>query len=116
MEVLKKRLNRVEQAKANIEVVSAEQERLQQQVKLIKADAIATRNTESLTNRIDASLEHLGETNKWLSEMNDFKDIVGDMPSSMTSRIGFGEDGISMDNDYEESELLRKVRRVSIKN
>lgn len=94
-DVLLKRLGRVDQAKANIEVVKAEQERLQQQVKLIRADAIATRNTESLTSRIDASLEHLGETNKWLSEMNDFKDIVGDMPESMSSRIGFGDEGIA---------------------
>ena len=104
-EVLNKRVTRVEQAKANIEVVSAEQERLQQQVKLIRADAIATRNTESLTSRIDASLEHLGETNKWISEMNDFKDIVGDMPQNISSRIGFGEDTI----DYQNSNLEDKI-------
>jgi DNA repair exonuclease SbcCD ATPase subunit len=93
-DVLAKRLSRVEQAKANIEVVKAEQERLQQQVKLIRADAIATRNTESLTSRIDASVQHLGETNKWLSEMNEFKDIVGDMPDTLTQRVGFGDDSI----------------------
>jgi len=98
-------LSSKEQAKANIEVVSAEQERLQQQVKLIRADAIATRNTESLTSRIDASLEHLGETNKWISEMNDFKDIVGDMPQNISSRIGFGEDTI----DYQNSNLEDKI-------
>jgi 16S rRNA A1518/A1519 N6-dimethyltransferase RsmA/KsgA/DIM1 with predicted DNA glycosylase/AP lyase activity len=96
-EVLNKRVTRVEQAKANIEVVTAEQQRLEQQVKLIRADAVATRNTEALTDRIDASVEHLGETNKWLSEMNDFKDVVGDMPDNISTRIGFGEDGIKTD-------------------
>lgn len=99
-DVLNKRLNRVEQAKANIEVVKAEQERLQQQVKLIRADAIATRNTDALTSRIDASVEHLGETNKWLEEMNDFKDIVGDMPSNMSSRIGFGEESVKSNDAF----------------
>lgn len=94
-DVLNKRATRVEQAKANIEVVKAEQERLQQQVKLIRSDAIATRNTESLTSRIDASLQHLGETNKWLDEMNEFKDVIGDMPSSLTERIGFGDEGFA---------------------
>lgn len=113
-DVLNKRIARVEQAKANIEVVNAEQERLQQQVKLIRSDAIATRNTESLTSRIDASLEHLGETNKWLSEMNDFKDIVGDMPESVTSRIGFGEENVpsSSIENYMLSDIAPKKVRV----
>lgn len=115
-DVLNKRVTRVEQAKANIEVVKAEQERLQQQVKLIRADSIATRNTEALTSRIDASLEHLGETNKWLSEMDEFKDVIGDMPENISSRIGFGEDGIGSSGyrlieGYNE-EILRKKPEV----
>ncbi len=88
LDVLYKRVQRIEQAKTNVEVLCAEQERLAQQIKLIRADAIASRNTEMLTARIDASVQHLDQTNKWLSEMADFKDIVGDLPAS-DQRIGF---------------------------
>ena len=113
-EVLGKRLERVEQAKNNIEVVKAEQERLQQQVKLIRADAVATRNTDALTSRIDASVEHLDQTNKWLEEMNDFKDVVGDMPVSAGSRIGFGEESMPRYDNFESTaKSIRSKNRVT---
>ena len=38
---------------------------------------------------IDATVEHLDQTNKWLSEMSDFHDMVGEMPDS-PKRIGYG--------------------------
>jgi hypothetical protein len=46
------------------------------------------KNTGALTERIDATVEHLDQTNKWLSEMDDFKDLVGDLPQT-ESRLGF---------------------------
>lgn len=87
-EVLKKRLARIEQARENLALVVSEQERLDQQIKLIRADAVAARNTEALTARIDATVEHLDQTNKWLSEMDEFKDLVGDLPRTEL-RVGF---------------------------
>jgi hypothetical protein len=87
-EVLRKRLERCRQAQENLRLVAAERDRLVQQVKLIRADAVATRNAEGLTTRIDATVEHLGETNKWLSELDEFKDMVGDLPPTQ-ARIGF---------------------------
>lgn len=88
LDVLKKRLDRIQQADSNLALVISEQERLEQQVKLIRADSIASKNAETLTARIDATVSHLDETNKWLSEMSEFKDLVGEMPSSET-RIGY---------------------------
>jgi hypothetical protein len=88
LEVLRKRLQRSEQAEANLALVVSEQERLDQQIKLIRADAVATKNAETLTARIDATVEHLDQTNKWLSEMDEFKDLVGDMPSTEL-RVGY---------------------------
>jgi hypothetical protein len=88
LEVLRKRQQRSEQAGANLALVVAEQERLDQQIKLIRADAVATKNAETLTARIDATVEHLDQTNKWLSEMDEFKDLVGDMPSTEL-RVGY---------------------------
>ena len=80
----------LEQAKANLALVGSEQERLDQQIKLIRADSVATRNAAALTARIDATVENLEHTNKWLSEMDQFRDIVTDMPLA-TGRAGFGE-------------------------
>ena len=91
-EVLRRRLDRCRQAEENLRLVAAERDRLVQQVKLIRADAVATRNAEGLTSRIDATVEHLGETNKWLSELDEFKDMVGDLPPTQ-ARIGFDASG-----------------------
>jgi len=88
LEVLRKRQQRLEQAQANLALVLSEQERLDQQIKLIRADAVASKNAEALTARIDATVEHLDQTNKWLSEMDEFKDLVGDMPPT-EMRVGY---------------------------
>ena len=88
LEVLRKRLQRIEQAQSNLALVVAEEERLDQQIKLIRADAVATKNADSLTARIDATVEHLDQTNKWLSELDEFKDLVGDLPPS-EMRLGY---------------------------
>jgi hypothetical protein len=88
LEVLRKREQRIEQANSNLALVISEQDRLDQQIKLIRADAVATKNAETLTARIDATVEHLDQTNKWLSELDEFKDLVGDMPST-DLRVGY---------------------------
>jgi hypothetical protein len=88
LEVLRKRVERAQQAESNLALVVSEQERLDQQIKLLRADAIATKNAESLTARIDATVEHLDQTNKWLSELDEFKDLVGDMPAT-EQRVGY---------------------------
>jgi hypothetical protein len=88
LEVLRKRLQRIEQTRSNLDVVVSEQERLEEQIKLIRADAVASKNTGALTARIDSTVEHLHQTNKWLSEMDEFKDLVGDIPSTPV-RVGY---------------------------
>ena len=88
LEVLRKRRQRCEQAQENLALVLSEQDRLDQQIKLIRADAVATKNAETLTARIDATVEHLDQTNKWISELDEFKDLVGDMPATEL-RVGF---------------------------
>src|SRR5437867_2970107 len=88
LEVLQKRQQRIEQAQQNLQLVVSEQERLEQQIKLIRTDAVATKNAETLTARIDATVEHLDQTNKWLSELDEFKDLVGDMPAT-EMRVGY---------------------------
>lgn len=88
LEVLRKRQQRIQQAQENLALVVSEQDRLDQQIKLIRADAVATKNAEALTARIDATVEHLDQTNKWLSELDEFKDLVPDMPAT-EMRVGY---------------------------
>jgi hypothetical protein len=88
LEVLRKRQQRTQQAQENLALVMSEQDRLDQQIKLIRADAVATKNAAALTARIDATVEHLDQTNKWLSELDEFKDLVPDMPSTEL-RVGY---------------------------
>ena len=88
LEVLRKRQQRIRQAQENLALVLSEQDRLDQQIKLIRADAVATKNAEALTARIDATVEHLDQTNKWLSELDEFKDLVPDMPATEL-RVGY---------------------------
>jgi hypothetical protein len=88
LEVLKKRQERVCESQDNLAFVVSEEERLDQQVKLIRADAVAMKNAENLSARIDATVEHLDQTNKWLAEMDEFKDLVGDMPAT-EMRVGY---------------------------
>jgi hypothetical protein len=33
-------------------------------------------------------VEHLNQTNKWLGEINEFKDVVADMPAT-EQRVGY---------------------------
>jgi hypothetical protein len=88
LEVLRKRLQRIEQTRSNLALVESEEERLEEQIKLIRADAVASKNADALTARIDSTVEHLHHTNKWLSEMDEFKDLVGDIPSTPL-RVGY---------------------------
>jgi len=87
--VLSKRQDRVSEANENVTLVQAEQDRLVEQIKLLRADAIAARNADTLTARIDATVEHLTETNKLFSEMDQFKDLVADDMPQTGERLGF---------------------------
>ena len=80
LEALRQRLARVAQARANSDLARSEQERLVEQAKLIRADAVAHKNAEALGARIDLSIEHLAETNRWLSDLAEFKDITAQLP------------------------------------
>jgi len=86
---LVKRQTRLEEAKDNQTLVASEQERLVEQIKLLRSDAIASRNTDALTDRINATVDHLNETNKLISEMDQFKDLVADDLPVTSARLGF---------------------------
>ncbi len=85
LNALQQRVRRIEQAQSNHDLIRSEQERLVEQVKLIRADAIAAKNADTLTSRIDLSIEHLASTNQWLSELAEFKDLTSQMPPTIAA-------------------------------
>lgn len=87
---LQKRVERAEQARHHLELVTAEQDRLDQQIKLLRAEAMAAPSTAALSARIDATVEQLEATNNWLREMDQFRAAVAE-PALPEQRIGFGQ-------------------------
>ena len=112
--VLEKRLERIEQAKGNLSLISAEQERLLEQIKLIRSDTVASKNADAFTTRIDASVEHLDETNGLLRELGDFKDLTSDdIPAPTTARVGYGVSGGSSGVSFNiADESPRRARKA----
>ena len=80
LDVLRQRAERITEAQSNHELASAELDRLDEQIKLIRADAIASKNAGNISSRIDSTFEHLAQTNRWLSDMDRFRDQLGDVP------------------------------------
>lgn len=80
LQVLNQRFERIQEAHANLELASAELERLDEQIKLTRANAVATRNAGNISDRIDSTFEHLEQTNRWLADMDRFRDELGEIP------------------------------------
>lgn len=108
---LEKRKARLDESSDNLTLVSSEQERLVEQIKLLRSDAIASRNADGLTERINSTVDHLTETNKMISEMDQFKDLAGDDLPTTSTRLGFAADVNASDD--EESPRRRTRSRVS---
>lgn len=90
LETLRKRAERVEQARHHFELVGAEEDRLEQQIKLLRAEAMAAPDTAALSARLDATVEQLEATNSYLREMDQFRAMLAE-PAMPAQRIGFGE-------------------------
>ena len=86
---LTKRQERVSDSTDNLTLVKAEQDRLVDQIKLLRADTIAARNANTLTARIDATVENLSQTNKLFAEIDQFKDLVAEDLPQTSQRLGF---------------------------
>lgn len=89
LETLRKRAERVEQARRHFELVGAEEDRLEQQIKLLRAEAMAAPSTAALSARLDATVEQLEATNSYLREMDQFRALLAE-PAMPSQRIGFG--------------------------
>lgn len=78
---LVKRKEKMEDARRNIELVNAEQERLDEQIQTVRAEAVASRNMDVLSMRIDASITNLGQTKDLLDQLKDYTDLTESVPA-----------------------------------
>ena len=108
LQVLTKRMEKTEQARANLDLVRAEEDRLEHQIKLARAEAVASRNTANLSTRINSTVEQLDHTNRWISEMEEFKDLVGDLPNSGL-RIGYKAEATSVGSSPNSGPAPRRL-------
>ena len=90
LEVLKKRKEAFSGAGDNLGLVRSEEERLGHQIRLLRAEAVATRNSDMLTVKINSSVATLQDTNALLSQMSSYQELVADMPAT-NARIGYGD-------------------------
>jgi len=90
LEVLQKRKGAISGARDNLGLVRSEEERLGHQIRLLRAEAVATRNSDMLTVKINSSVATLQDTNALLSQMSSYQELVADMPQT-NARIGYGE-------------------------
>jgi hypothetical protein len=81
LNALEQRQRNIEQAMGQHDYLRSEQEGLVDKVKLIRAEAVAARNTDAITGRLDGSIEELNALNRWLSEISEFEDLTGRTPS-----------------------------------
>jgi hypothetical protein len=109
LNTLKARLDKIQEAKDNVLLVAAEQDRLVEQIKLLRADAIATRNADTLSARIDVTVQNLTSTNEMITQMNQFKELVGDELPNTPDRLGFATDE-SDDTDRPTTRRRQAVR------
>jgi hypothetical protein len=70
-EALHQRAVYLEQARMKYCHLRAEQARLRDQVKLIRATALATKDTDVLSGQLDTGIEQLTQINAWLAEFSE---------------------------------------------
>jgi hypothetical protein len=71
LEIQRKRLENLGRAKSSLEVIEAELERIEHQVRLIREESAVSGGPEVLSSRLDAVSSTLAETSKWMDQNAD---------------------------------------------
>jgi hypothetical protein len=87
LDIETKRLDNLARAKGSLEVIDAELERIEQQVRLIREESAVSGGPEVLSTRLDAVSTTLTETSKWMDQHAELftslsaDDALGEAPS-----------------------------------
>ena len=90
------------EAKENLQILNSELVRLEHEIQLLRADAIANKNSDFLSAKINASVESLQESKTILKAMSNAEELSLDIPSNIAN-LGF-------ERGMEEAKPRKKVR------
>jgi hypothetical protein len=68
LDIQVKRLENLTKARSTQEVIEAELDRIEQQVRLLREESAVTSGPEGMSSRLDAITATLGETSKWMDQ------------------------------------------------
>jgi len=68
LDIQVKRLESLTKARSTQEVIEAELDRIEQQVRLLREESAVTSGPEGMSSRLDAITATLGETSKWMDQ------------------------------------------------
>jgi hypothetical protein len=113
LDAIKQRKERIELAKNNLSYVIAEQERLHEQIMLMRSDVMASRDAQSLSVKIDATVDHIEQANQIMKQFEGLTEMTDDLPSTNATRIGYGDTLIPI---IQQSETRIRPRKVKEQN
>jgi hypothetical protein len=79
MEILQQRLEKRKEAHDKLAFLDAELTRIQEQVELVREQAVLAASPEALSQRIDQITTTLGGTNQWIREQQQIYGAVEDL-------------------------------------
>jgi ABC-type enterochelin transport system substrate-binding protein len=81
IEILQQRLDKRREAKEKLAFLDAELTRIQEQVELVREQAVVSTDPETLSKRIDEVTATLGGTTQWISDQQKIYGAVEDLMS-----------------------------------
>lgn len=89
-DIVKMRLQTLTEAGQKLAYINAELERIEQQVELLREQAIINRDSQGISSRIESVSLSLNQTNDWIKQQEGFlgsiEDISGASPSILSER------------------------------
>ncbi|MEI8011121.1 MAG: hypothetical protein WCI27_01380 [Candidatus Omnitrophota bacterium] len=89
-EILRLRLQTLKEAKEKLEYIDAELARIEQQVELIKEQAVMSKDSQGIANRIDLVSSSLNQTGEWIKQqeglLGSLDDLTGSSPEIIPQR------------------------------
>lgn len=79
LEILKLRLQTLSEAKQKLTYIDAELDRIEQQVELIREQAVVSKDSQGIADRIALASSSLNQTGEWIKQQEGFLDSIEDV-------------------------------------
>ncbi len=86
LDALRRRHQQFQRAAENLELVRAELDRIEQQLKLVRSDLYASKSVGQISQRVNDTIDQLASTSRISSEV---APAIKEMPAFKTRRVGY---------------------------